>query len=142
MLPRLQDYVEDLANSKRRKLGKRVVEVAAIIGSAETPDLFRHDWTPVPNEELSSQKHFKDIFDWVAEKDPEETDYGWIHLYMIRLDGDGHGDGDIAYFVGADGNHRIAALKILGRQRVTAEVVEILTQTDAGNLDQSPNNDD
>lgn len=124
MLPRLQDVITDLKKTSRMDLGEQLVRVEDIVGSAETPELFDECWYPITDGRSDEVKrNYEQVFSWVSKKDSRETNYDWIHLYLVELS-----DGKKVYFVGADGNHRIAALKHLKRKRVLAFVVKIVPE--------------
>ena len=78
-------------------------------------DLFYGDFIPVKGVE---DPHYQWVLNWCKELPEKSTDYDFIHLYKI-LD---------CYFIGADGNHRISALKALKRKFLLAEVVEVIIE--------------
>ncbi len=92
-----------------------VVPIDRIVGSYEKPELFYGNFKPVKGIE---DPHYQWVLKWCKEFPEENTDYDFIHLYKL-LD---------CYFIGADGNHRISALKSLGRKFLQAEIVEVIIE--------------
>lgn len=115
MIPSPADLDPNWENKPWIPAGKWIIPIDRIVGSYEKPELFFGDFIPAKGVD---DPHYQWVLNWCKELPENNVDYDYIHLYKL-LD---------CYFIGADGNHRISALKVLKRKFLLAEIVEVIIE--------------